>query len=187
MSPPKHLSKETLIIWEGWRKMGLREVVRESAAKGSHVELAYTFLQQKKHVSLDNIKQWFKEEVIEWAMELLQNKQIFRASHILKNINLDPFIEITNIMLNTPDVDNMNFLANHLEKNGQLNEEFKLNMRLFNIIMNDNDALTAFKQKTANEVTLKMLIDCDTEWKAKLVAKLFLKYYGKHNLHIYQS
>lgn len=66
--------------------LGDREIVREASAKGTHLELAYKFLETRRHCSLPEAKAYFAGEVEIWVGTLLKKKQIHRASHILKNV-----------------------------------------------------------------------------------------------------
>lgn len=62
-TPPSHLNKELLGVWNAWCYKGDKEVIRESAAKGTNIELAYTFLATRQQVNDAIIKETFKEEV----------------------------------------------------------------------------------------------------------------------------
>ena len=80
------LSGELAGVWSGWKGLGEREIVREASAKGTHIELAYKFLENRRHCSSSEAKTYFANEVEIWVNELLQKKQVHRASHILKNV-----------------------------------------------------------------------------------------------------
>lgn len=84
--PVECLTGELGAIWSGWRILGDREVVREASAKGTHINLAYKYLAFRKNCSLDKARSYFNEEVELWIRELINKCQVYRASHILKNM-----------------------------------------------------------------------------------------------------
>lgn len=64
--PPATLNKETIGVWHGWSNVGDKEVAREAAAKGSHINLAITFLSLRKKIKFEEAQVWFQEEVIDF-------------------------------------------------------------------------------------------------------------------------
>ncbi|XP_017775225.1 PREDICTED: spatacsin [Nicrophorus vespilloides] len=171
---PPHLSKEMLIVWETWSLKDDRKVVRESAAKGHHIGLALTYLSQRKLLDYNETKDWFNKEVLEWSMELLQNKQVFRVSHILKNINLDPMQEISKIFQETVDSDLRDYLGKHLENAGKLDETLKESWQLLLIIEENFSTLFKLKQETET-INILLINNKSLDWKHEIVAELFLK------------
>ncbi|XP_039304859.1 spatacsin isoform X2 [Solenopsis invicta] len=88
--PVECLTGESAAIWSGWRILGDRELVREASAKGTHVKLAYKCLACRRNCSVEQACIYFNKEVDTWVNELLNKKQVYRASHILKNMGKDP-------------------------------------------------------------------------------------------------
>ncbi|XP_014476874.1 PREDICTED: spatacsin [Dinoponera quadriceps] len=88
--PVECLTGEPAAIWSGWRILGDRELVREASAKGTHIKLAYKCLAYRRQCNLDQACIYFNKEVEIWINELLNKKQVYRASHILKNIGKNP-------------------------------------------------------------------------------------------------
>lgn len=84
--PVECLTGEPAAIWSGWRTLGDRELVREASAKGTHIKLAYNCLAHRRQCSLEQACVYFNKEVEIWINELLSKRQVYRASHILKNI-----------------------------------------------------------------------------------------------------
>ena len=80
------LTPELTGVWSGWVGLGDREIVREASAKGTHIELAYKFLERKRHCTLEEAKIYFAKEVDIWVNTLLTKGQVHRASHILTNV-----------------------------------------------------------------------------------------------------
>ena len=84
--PVEPLTGELARVWSGWRASGDREVVREASAKGLHINLAYKFLANRRGCSIEEAKSYFSSEVEIWVNELLNKRQVHRASHVLKNV-----------------------------------------------------------------------------------------------------
>lgn len=58
------LNQTEKTIWKCWATKTSREVVRESAAKGTHINLAQKFLQAKLGFDEETTAQWFTAEVL---------------------------------------------------------------------------------------------------------------------------
>lgn len=84
--PIECLTGEPAAVWSGWRILGDRELVREASAKGTHISLAHKCLAHRRNCSVEEAQQYFNKEVEIWITELLKKRQIYRASHILKNM-----------------------------------------------------------------------------------------------------
>ncbi|XP_011684393.1 PREDICTED: spatacsin [Wasmannia auropunctata] len=88
--PVECLTGEAAAIWSGWRTLGDRELVREASAKGTHIKLAHKCLAYRRNCSVEQACIYFNKEVENWVNELLNKKQVYRASHILNNMGKDP-------------------------------------------------------------------------------------------------
>lgn len=51
-------------VWSHWETKTSREVVREAAAKGVYITLAYKYLEHKNGWDNATAKEWFTAEVI---------------------------------------------------------------------------------------------------------------------------
>ncbi|XP_078044398.1 LOW QUALITY PROTEIN: spatacsin [Augochlora pura] len=112
--PVECLTGELAAIWSGWRSLGDKELTREASAKGTHINLAHKCLAFRRNCSLENAQHYFNTEVEIWVMELLQKHQIYRASHILKNMEKDPDEYMLKVCVNSKDSDLRNYLSEHL-------------------------------------------------------------------------
>ncbi|XP_076375987.1 spatacsin isoform X2 [Megalopta genalis] len=112
--PIECLTGEPAAIWSGWRSLGDRELTREASAKGTHINLAHKCLAFRRNCSLENAQDYFSKEVEIWIMELLQKRQIYRASHILKNMEKDPVEYIFKVCVNSKDSVIRNYLSEYL-------------------------------------------------------------------------
>lgn len=62
-SPPRDLSKDKLAVWDGWCAKGDREVAREAATKGVHIDLVKVFLAKRRKISANDASVWLNDEV----------------------------------------------------------------------------------------------------------------------------
>lgn len=52
-----------MVIWSAWNRMGNKEVAREAAAKGHHINLAVTFLSKRLNLTEIETREWVIQEV----------------------------------------------------------------------------------------------------------------------------
>lgn len=57
------LNQNEKIIWNCWEEKSARDVVREAAAKGTHIKLAIKYLMSKNSWSESTAHDWFLSEV----------------------------------------------------------------------------------------------------------------------------
>ncbi|XP_025830251.1 uncharacterized protein LOC112904435 [Agrilus planipennis] len=167
---PSGTTKEEQRVWSGWCEMGDREVVREAAVKGVHVQLAIKFLATRNHTAYEKAQTVFNQEVNLWVHELLNRKQIFRASHILNNMKLDPVLEMTQIFVETDKKDLRNYIGDHLCKISKMPENFIVTWNLLKAIENKSNILSRDENYTA---TFSEINKKDHKWKCKVGTKLF--------------
>ncbi|XP_044265423.1 spatacsin-like isoform X2 [Tribolium madens] len=170
--PPATLNKETIGVWHGWSNVGDKEVAREAAAKGSHVSLAIHFLSLRKRITLEEAQVWFREEVLKWVHELLDRKQIFRASHVLTNIGIDPGAEFSKIFYTTSNKNMREYIGNHLMKIEKLDETLQQLWTFLNLIL--ENAITISKYKLPTE-SLECLDKHSEGFKAEVATVLLMK------------
>ncbi|XP_011500198.1 PREDICTED: spatacsin [Ceratosolen solmsi marchali] len=113
--PTECLSGELAGVWSGWMGLGDREIVREASAKGTHIELAYKFLEIRRHCPNQEAKVYFSDEVEIWVSSLLKKKQVHRASHILKNVGKIPLDYIRAACLKCKEPSLRDYMAKHVE------------------------------------------------------------------------
>lgn len=104
------------IIWSYWEEKSPRDVVREAAAKGTHIELAITYLISKNSWSESTARDWFMAEVKTWTIQLLMGKQIHRVLHILNKVNLNPEEHLMTIAEVSPQIDFRDFIVENIKK-----------------------------------------------------------------------
>lgn len=57
------MTQNDKILWNCWEEKSPREVVREAAAKGTHIKLAIKFLMNKNGWNESTTMEWFHAEV----------------------------------------------------------------------------------------------------------------------------
>ncbi|KAL0117009.1 hypothetical protein PUN28_010108 [Cardiocondyla obscurior] len=112
--PVECLTGESAAIWSGWRTLGDRELVREASAKGTHIKLAHKCLAYRRNCTVEQACTYFNKEVETWVNELLNKKQVYRASHILKNMGKDPIEHIFAISIKSKDPPLRNYLCEYM-------------------------------------------------------------------------
>ncbi|GBP24773.1 Spatacsin [Eumeta japonica] len=111
------LSQNEKIIWSCWEEKSPRDVVREAAAKGTHIKLALKYLEHRNGWSESTAKEWFQAEVSAWIVQLLMRKQIFKVLHILNKVEINPEQHLIALARETVEIAFRDFIVNHLEAN----------------------------------------------------------------------
>ncbi|KAJ0180601.1 hypothetical protein K1T71_004005 [Dendrolimus kikuchii] len=110
------LTQNERIIWTCWEEKSPRDVVREAAAKGSHIALAVSYLMEKNSWSESTAKDWFMAEVKAWTVQLLMRKQIHKVLHILSKVKVNPEEHLMTLAESSPQIEYRDFIVQHLEK-----------------------------------------------------------------------
>lgn len=81
-----------LAIVEGlWASLDDKQMIRDVVMKGKFISNAIKFISNRNGVTIDEAKDLFFTEVNSFAIFLIRSKQLFRASHVLKNAQLNEF------------------------------------------------------------------------------------------------
>ncbi|XP_052737622.1 spatacsin isoform X2 [Bicyclus anynana] len=190
------LSQNEKIIWNCWEEKSPRDVVREAAAKGTHVKLAIKYLMIKNSWSESTAQDWFMAEVKAWTVQLLMRKQIFKVLHILNKCNINPEEHLITLAEISPVIEYRDFIVAHLQKlvkdmkGENLNrwENFKRHWNLIRYLEKSFEVDGTFKQNKVfgtgsnrvfvNESEIKALTVENIEkyppdWKCKIATTLF--------------
>lgn len=116
--------------------------------------------------------------MLKWFKELLERKQVHRASHILNNINLDATKELTNVFCETENKELREYIGDHLLKSRKLDPLLKNSWVLLNGIQADENLFLSLaeKQYSAN---INGILNLDCDLKSNIAVVLFFKTYGK--------
>ncbi|XP_001601258.1 spatacsin [Nasonia vitripennis] len=171
---PVELTKEQPAIWSGWKGLGDREIVREASAKGTHINLAYKFLETRRHCSLQEAKDYFSSEVEIWVTSLLKKKQVHRASHILNNVGKVPIDYIRTVCLTCKEPALRDYLARHVESSFNAEEREAWNM--INLIAKYEETFQ-LENDLISHKCLEEIINLPTSIKDALYTELYFNYY----------
>lgn len=110
----------------------------------------------------------------------MARKQIHRATHILNNLRLDAFRELTNIFCETEDKELREYIGDHLLKGGIMDSSLKNCWILLKGIESDENLSTSLTEQQCGLNINKILkLDCDS--KSNVAVALFFTNYGKLN------
>lgn len=80
-------SAEKDVLLRGWEQMDSAAIVKDVATKGTYINMSVAFLAKRMGTSVDQAQTYFRTEIDEYVRRLLGNGQVFRAEHVLKNLN----------------------------------------------------------------------------------------------------
>ncbi|XP_047021762.1 spatacsin isoform X1 [Helicoverpa zea] len=190
------LTQNEKIIWACWKEKSPRDVVREAAAKGTHIELAITYLKEKNGWNESTAREWFLAEVKAWTVQLLLRKQIFKVLHILNKVKINPELHLMILAQDSAQIEYRDFIVEHLEKlSKDMNTEiidkwldFKRHWNLLRYLEKSFEIDGTFKQNkvfgtgkdriVVNEseikaLTIEKIQKYPPEWKSKIATALF--------------
>nr|XP_029720124.1 spatacsin-like [Aedes albopictus] len=104
------------IILKTWEKLDDDVIIKEVATKGKHVNLCIAFLAQRNELSHNEATNYFLQKVNAYVYRLLSNRQLFKAEHILTNIDRVPKYVFYQIAAETSDFSLRDFIRDHLDK-----------------------------------------------------------------------
>ncbi|XP_035777245.1 uncharacterized protein LOC118458659 [Anopheles albimanus] len=110
------LPPEKSIVLKGWEKLEDDVIIKEVATKGKHVNLCIQFLAERNELSAREAKNYFLQKVNAYVYRLLSNRQLFKAHHILKNIDRVPKYVFYQIATETPDHGLREYIQEHLAR-----------------------------------------------------------------------
>ncbi|CAG4989155.1 unnamed protein product [Parnassius apollo] len=190
------LSQNEKIIWSCWEEKSSRDVVREAAAKGTHINLAIRYLMHKNSWSESSSRDWFLAEVKAWTIQLLVRKQIFKVLHILSKVNLNPEDHLMTLAATSSEIEYRDFIVEQIEKiakdivfqNMDRWLNFKRHWNLLRFLEKSFEVDGTFKQNKVfgegnervfvNEseiksLTIEKIEKYPTQWKSKIATALF--------------
>ncbi|XP_053623631.1 uncharacterized protein LOC128682796 [Plodia interpunctella] len=110
------LTQNEKIIWSCWEDKSPRDVVREAAAKGTHINLAIKYLMAINSWPEVTAREWFLAEVKAWTVQLLMRKQIFKVLHVLGKVQINPEDHLMTLAEASPQIEYRDFIVENIEK-----------------------------------------------------------------------
>lgn len=81
-----------LSVVEGlWWTLDDQQLIKDVVMKGKYISNAIKFIGNRNQISIEAAKDLFFNEVSQFVNNLIRNKQLHRASHVLKNVQLNEF------------------------------------------------------------------------------------------------
>uniref|UniRef100_A0A8D8NAD8 Spatacsin n=1 Tax=Culex pipiens TaxID=7175 RepID=A0A8D8NAD8_CULPI len=104
------------IIIRGWEKLDDDVIIKDVATKGKHVNLCVFFLAQRNELSQTEAKNYFLQKVNAYVYRLLANRQLYKAEHILSNIDRTSKYVFYQIAAETSDHGLRDYIRDHLRR-----------------------------------------------------------------------
>uniref|UniRef100_A0A1Q3FGT2 Spatacsin C-terminal domain-containing protein n=1 Tax=Culex tarsalis TaxID=7177 RepID=A0A1Q3FGT2_CULTA len=104
------------IIIRGWEKLDDDVIIKDVATKGKHVNLCVYFLAQRNELSQTEAKNYFLQKVNAYVYRLLANRQLYKAEHILSNIDRTSKYVFYQIAAETSDHGLRDYIRDHLRR-----------------------------------------------------------------------
>uniref|UniRef100_A0A182K7V8 Spatacsin_C domain-containing protein n=1 Tax=Anopheles christyi TaxID=43041 RepID=A0A182K7V8_9DIPT len=107
---------EKSIVLKGWEKLDDDVIIKEVSTKGKHVNLCIQYLAERNELSMKEAKNYFLQKVNAYVYRLLSNRQLYKAHHILKNIDRVPRYVFYQIAAETTDHGLRDYIREHLAR-----------------------------------------------------------------------
>uniref|UniRef100_A0A182W6T0 Spatacsin_C domain-containing protein n=1 Tax=Anopheles minimus TaxID=112268 RepID=A0A182W6T0_9DIPT len=107
---------EKSIVLKGWERLEDDVIIKEVSTKGKHVNLCIQFLAERNELSTKEAKNYFLQKVNAYVYRLLSNRQLYKAHHILKNIDRVPQYVFYQIAAETSDHGLRDYIREHLAR-----------------------------------------------------------------------
>ncbi|XP_026744645.1 spatacsin [Trichoplusia ni] len=174
------LTQNEKIIWSCWKEKSPRDVVREAAAKGTHIELAISYLMDKNGWNESTARDWFLAEVKAWTVQLLSRKQIFKVLHILNKVKINPEQHLMSLAEDSAQIEYRDFIVEQIEKLAKdMNSEslskwqnFKRHWNLLRYLEKSFECDGTFKQNKVFGTGKERIVVNESEIKALTIEKI---------------
>lgn len=176
----EQLSQNDKIIWSCWEAKSHKDVAREAAAKGTHINLAIKFLMMKNGWNESTATDWFFAEVKAWSIQLLMRKQIFKVLHVLNKVKINPEEHLMTLAEDSSQIVYRDFIVEQLEKlskdmnsdNLEKYANFKRHWNLLRYLEKSFEIDGTFKQNKVFGTGKYRIVVTETEIKQLTIAKI---------------
>lgn len=160
------------VIQRGWDKMSNEAIAKDVATKGKYINLAITYLAKRLDVAtVQEAKTFFRIEVNKYVERLLSNKQVFKAEHVLSNVNINPKFYFYEFFETCDNSEVRSAIMNYLKKtlgDAYEREHLQMTIELKALKMvHSNDLL---REKYSNATTLEQFKELDAKIQKELLA-----------------
>lgn len=155
-------SAEKEIVLRGWEQIDNEAIVKDVATKGKYINLSIGFLSKRMNINYEQTKEYFNDQIDHYVYRLLSNGHVFRAEHVLTNLNRSPkyvfyeFIILTRKNLDSSDTTSdtqqkcEDTIWSYLKKIGgnfeQERFEYDLQLEMLQSIKTDQNLLNKYQE-----------------------------------------
>lgn len=172
------------VVLRDWESLKDDEqIVRHAATKGKYINACFQLLSERQEVTITEARKFFYIHVILYVHRLLNNRQVFKADHVLKNIGFDAKNVFFEISKESADSALRDYLLDHCKSSYDEYESHLLFLEeewmVFNRLKHKKEMLIEeFHQQKLIEFDLTFFdafCKLDLGLKNKMVAFLFFK------------
>ncbi|XP_037034806.1 spatacsin [Bradysia coprophila] len=170
-------------IQRGWDEMSNESIAKDVATKGKYINLAISYLAKRLEVqTIQEAKTFFRIEVNKYVERLLLNKQVFKAEHVLSNVNINPKFYFYEFYENCDNSEVRCSIVNYLKKTladayDREHQQIIVELKALKMVQSDEKlrskypkvhALEQFKELDA-KTQKELLADVCFSFKCKLI------------------
>lgn len=101
-----------LAIVEGlWSTLDDQQLIKDVVMKGKYISNSIKFIANRSQITIEKSKELFFIEVRQFVNNLIKNKQLHRAIHVLNNVQLNEFYYLYDFC-QVCSISNHNFICN---------------------------------------------------------------------------
>lgn len=120
-------TSELKAIESQWKTLDDSSIIRDVLFKGKFISNALKFISERNEISIDDAKLTFFEVTGNIVRILVQNKQLFRAVHVLKNAQLNEYHYLYDLAQDSSDENVKKLIMDFLKRSS---EDFGLNEKV---------------------------------------------------------
>lgn len=109
-------SNEFKAIESLWKTLDDSSIIRDVLFKGKYISNAIKFISERNQIIIDEAKESFLQICDNIVSILIQNKQLYRASHVLKNAQINEFHYLFDLHQKTEDEKTKSTIFEYLQK-----------------------------------------------------------------------
>lgn len=159
-------------VQQGWDDMSNESIVKDVATKGKYINLAIAYLAKRLNVpTITDAKAFFRIEINKYVERLLSNKQVFKAEHVLSNVNVSPIFYFHEFYETCENSEVRCAIVNFLKKT--LGDEYErehlqmtIELKALKVVNNDE----MLRPKYGNCSTLEQFKELDLKAQKELLA-----------------